>query len=127
MQQLDLDFRPLKDRERTILSKLFERDFTGKAEIVEQCRNAMVKIIDAEGSFRIKSERALQANLAQRIAVEAYYFDTDEIIINVLLHVVDGWVDELEIVKFDQTPIISPPEQATFYFWGERDHPRFLA
>jgi Domain of unknown function (DUF6984) len=121
---IERNFRPLRERERTILRKLFARSFDGKAEIEHQCEDALVKIVDPEGSFAIEPTVDLRARVDQRIVVEAWYRDDNHqslpgsVSVHVLLHVVDGRAVELEIYKDDGSEIIAPAEIAAFEFWN---------
>jgi hypothetical protein len=45
-----------------------------------------------------------------RVPVNAQCLDTDGIAIDVLLHVVDGRLDELELYKVDGSPMLSAPQ-----------------
>jgi hypothetical protein len=51
------------------------------------------------------------------VPVEAEYRDDDDCPVWVLLHVVNGFLDELEIVRADGQPLISPliPERLNVY------------
>jgi hypothetical protein len=121
---VDQDFRPMGERERVVLTKLFAHDFPGRAEVERQCADARVKIVDAEGSFAIDPISAVPLRPAPRIAVEARYRDdgrpvSDELQADVfvLLHVVKGRVTELEIFKADGSEIRTPAHLAEFQFW----------
>jgi len=48
----------------------------------------------------------VKAKVKRRIPAEAEFRDTDGVLIHILLHVIDGKVNELEIYKEDGSPII---------------------
>ncbi|CUX39932.1 MULTISPECIES: DUF6984 family protein [Agrobacterium] len=64
--------------------------------------------IDAEGSLLFRVSGPL-ANLQQRLPTEGYYFDAEGVdyrpAVNVLLHVVEGKLHELEVYKDDGSAI----------------------
>jgi hypothetical protein len=129
----DPDFRPIGPRERCIIGKLLAADFPGRADIVAQCADALVKVVDKEGSFAIRpASGAPLAKVRQRVASEAFYPDREGVedlaldeaafavpCVHVLLHVRDGHAHEIEIYKDDGTVIAIEPERATFRFYPD--------
>jgi len=130
---LDPDFRPIAARERRIIDKLLAADFPGRAEFRAQCADALVKVIDQEGSFVIQpSASAPLVRLRQRVAMEAFYPDREGVedvapdqaafltpCVHVLLHVRDGRAHEIEIYKDDGAAIAIDPDRATFRFYPD--------
>jgi len=64
-----------------------------------------VRTIDVDGSLEISVEDSLRAEVANRIPVEAVAADSDGVPIHILLHVVDGMLQELEYFREDSRPI----------------------
>lgn len=130
---LDPEFRAIGARERQIIDKLLVTEFPGRAEIVAQCADALVKVIDADGSFAIlPGGGAPRATVRQRVAIEAFYPDREGAehlpaeeaaflvpCVRVLLHVRDGSAHLIEIYKDDGSPIEIKPERATFRFYPD--------
>jgi len=103
-------FRPTTDAESRIVLALLEPDFPGRDAVAAQIQSAMVRVIDPEGSLEIVTTDELPADVARRIPVEAEIVDGDGITVHVLLHVVDGYVTELEIYRDDSGPLRNPIE-----------------
>ena len=53
------------------------------------------------------SNRAL---VKRRIPIEAEGLDSDGVKVHFLLHVLDGFMAELEIYREDSKPVLSPPD-----------------
>jgi len=110
--------------ELILLKKLLERDFPGRDNLLRQLDGLSVKTVDEEGSLSIQVDPlAPSAEVKRRVVSEAYYCDEDDGIssegakVNVLLHVVNGKLTEIEIYKDDGSPIKKRPsaEGLTFY------------
>jgi Domain of unknown function (DUF6984) len=95
------DFRPLSELERQLLAVLLSTDFSGRDALVEQVATASVREIDHNGSLEFASSDETPAEVARRIPVEAELDDSDGVRIHVLLHVVDGFLKELEVYRDD--------------------------
>ena len=100
--------RALTDYEREILERLLEPAFLGRDQLKLQVKNA--KAIptndpDNYGSIYLEGPSQPKANVAGRVPVAATAKDEDGILIDILLHVIDGLVNELEILKADGTLI----------------------
>ena len=105
-----MPFRQSTTTERQIIERLLERYFPGCDAILEQIKNSLVKTIDENGSLKFKVKAGPKANVKRRIPVEAESEDVDGVTIHLLLHVVDGKVDELEIYKDDSSRVVKIPE-----------------
>jgi hypothetical protein len=103
-------FRNFTAHEREIIDRLLEKTFPGRDEICEQLRKCLVRTIDEDKSLEFLERSNVKAEVEKRIPVEAEVHDTDGILIHILLHVVDGKVNELEIYKEDGSPIIERPD-----------------
>lgn len=95
------DFRPLSELELQLLAVLLGTDFSGRNALVEQVATASVRAIDRNGSLEFESSDKTPAEVARRIPVEAELDDDDDVTIHVLLHVVDGFLKELEVYRDD--------------------------
>lgn len=102
-----IEWRALDPRERAVLDRLLAADFPGRDGLAAQARTALVRRIDDEGSLRFRVEGA-PAAVAGRVPVEGRYREGDDPSgpgVNLLLHVVGGWLHELEVYKDDGMPI----------------------
>jgi hypothetical protein len=103
------DWRDLSERERLVLDRLLTKNFSGRAELVLPLQSAMVRSIDDEGSLKIRTSGP-RAPIRRNVPVEGRYFDTEtadgfDPAINLLLHAIDGMLDELEGYKDDGSEI----------------------
>jgi hypothetical protein len=103
------DWRMPTDRERLVIDRLLSKRFAGRDELVVQLESAMVRSIDDEGSLKIKTSGP-QAPVTRRVPVEGCYFDNETgdnygPAINLLLHVINGMLDEFEVYKDDGSEI----------------------
>lgn len=117
MPEIPQNYRQLTTAEREILDVLLKKDFPGRNELVEQVKNAEVKVIDENHSLSFLIHSALLAPIKRGIPTEARMKDTDGVFVNVLLHVVEGRLNELEIYKDDGSPIetkINPSKLTPF-------------
>lgn len=103
-------FRNLTVLEQGIIDRLLEKSFPGRDEICEQMKKCLVRTIDENKSLRFLVEANVKSKVKRRIPVEAELQDADGVLIHILLHVVDGKVNELEIYKEDGSPIIENPD-----------------
>lgn len=92
--------------EHAILRKLLAVDFPGKADLVTQLTSLRVRTLDAEGSLALEaSPSSPAARVMRRIPVEAELEDRDGVTVHVLLHVFNGFMNELEFYRDDSGPI----------------------
>ena len=98
-------FRPPTDSEKAIFDRLLSAAFPGKERLQEQLAEATVSVIDVNGSMALRVTGDRVAEVTKRIPVEAEYPDTDGVPVHVLLHVVKGKLDELEIYREDSLPL----------------------
>jgi hypothetical protein len=66
------------------------------------------RVIDADGSLELSVADVPRADVVERIPVEAEAEDIDGVTFHVLLHVVDGYINELEIYRNDSLPVQGP-------------------
>jgi hypothetical protein len=107
-------FRALSTAERNILAKLLSEDFPGRSALMEQLPQARARKIDADGSLALEPDMdAIPAAVTRRIPVEGELEDVDGATIHVLLHVLNGFMNELEVYREDSSPVqggISPDD-----------------
>lgn len=113
--EIDIDFREPTRRELDILEKLLQGSFEGVEVLRKQVQAIKVRQIDEDGSLLLRTEFKVSAPGSQRIPVEASYsdsFNSDPLAprVRVLLHVVNGLLNELEIYKDDGSQILKSPE-----------------
>lgn len=106
------DYRTLSARERAYLERLLAAEFPGCDVLAEQLAEAKVRQIDEFGSLDFYVRPARRAKLERRIPIEGQFRDADGTMIHLLLHVLDGAMDELEVFKEDLSEVIElpPPE-----------------
>lgn len=102
-------FRQMTVGEKDILSRLLDTDFPARDIVCEQLAHAVVRTIDEEGSLEFQTTSPQTVPPGDRVPAEARYRDRDEVCVNLLLHVVDGKVRELEVYKDDGSPILTAP------------------
>src|SRR5882672_2837261 len=112
---MDEIYRSPNAIECALLRKLLEKSFLGRDELSRQLDGLSVKTIDQDGSLSLRPARmAAPAEVQQRVVAEGFYSDEDKSPsegpqVNVLLHVVEGRLAELEIYKDDGSPIKRSP------------------
>jgi hypothetical protein len=85
---------------------LLDVDFPGKGELLEQARELRARTLDAEGGIALlPAASAPAAEVVRRIPVEAEFEDFDGTTVHMLLHVVGGFLNELEIYRDDSGSI----------------------
>lgn len=90
-----------------MLDHLLGIDFPGRDALATQARTARVQQIDDNGSLRFQAE-GTRATVISRVPVEGRYFDggiRSGPAVNVLLHVVAGYLHELDAYKDDGSAI----------------------
>lgn len=101
--------RSLQAHERALIEQLLRPPFDGRDEILSQLATARVVAV-GEGDTRTlrfgpARSDVPRARTVLRVPVEAEALDDDGVPIAVLLHVVDGLAEELEIYRVDGQPI----------------------
>lgn len=106
-----IDERSLTEVERRILNKLLERPFVGSEEVKKQVLSSVAQPTgdsDNYGSIYLKTSSNVSAPVTSRVPVEGMTRDSDGVAVDVILHVVDGFINELEIVKADGSKLRAP-------------------
>jgi hypothetical protein len=71
----------------------------------------LVTRLDEDGSLRLDPGDTIPAAVKRRIPVEASYPDADGVIVHVLLHIIEGRLDELEVYREDSGRVLVPPTE----------------
>jgi hypothetical protein len=95
------DYRSPTEVELHLLATLLSADFVGAAALRAQCQEALVRQIDDDGSLSIIVDQPSPAEVTRRVPVEAEISDEDGVLIHILLHIIDGYLHELEIYRED--------------------------
>lgn len=103
------EFRESSEAERKLLARLLEVNFPGKIAVESQIEQVRVRTIDENGSLELSPQAGIRAEVARRVPVEGEFPDADGVTIHVLLHVVKGFVAELEVYKEDGSQVIKMP------------------
>jgi hypothetical protein len=118
-------------RERALLEKLLEADFPGRDALVQQSKGCLVRNFedgDNYGAIEFHIRNRIPANVVERVPVEGRAFDIDGVPIDHMLHVLDGLLTELDVVKASGTPIerFPDPQEMDLFVRGPID-PAFIA
>ena len=107
---MDTEFRLLDNRERGLLEKLLEADFQGRDELRAQMSSLTCRQIEEDGTLRLRCASGPPALTKYALVGEGVCTDADGATIAIMLHVnKDGFMSMLEILKYDGSPIITPP------------------
>jgi hypothetical protein len=107
--------RTLEPYEKALIDQLLSFDFPGREQLLKQASSLRARVAasdDDYGTLELVTESPERANVIERVPVEAEAYDEDGVPIAILLHVVNGFMDELEIFKYDGTPIRKHPDPA---------------
>jgi hypothetical protein len=95
-------WRAPNEKEFAQLERLLSEEFPGRDGLKRQAEGVQVEEIDANGSLSFKTDTSLPvAPVVRRIPIEAEIPDRDGVLVHVLLHVVEGRLSELEILRED--------------------------
>lgn len=111
--------RELHPEEMSLLRALLEVDFRGKTELLAQLRHTRVSEECCGGCRTIGltvSDSASPSSTNVRVPVEAQSSLEAPSGVAVLLHVVDGFLHELEIYSEDGAPLEVVPEPSSLTF-----------
>jgi hypothetical protein len=105
--------RELKQQEIDLIVRLLDRDVPGAEKLRSQLSNCLVYSMNEDETI-LRFEVAPDATLAtlpyiQNVAVEAATSDADGCRVEVLLHVKEGRIFELEYVKTNGSPLQRRP------------------
>ncbi|QQR65358.1 hypothetical protein IPH92_02130 [Candidatus Kaiserbacteria bacterium] len=110
---LEKQYRKLTEKEFAIFEKLMEKDFSGRDVIQEQVLlSEVTEHTDGSGTLFFKIPTTVKkAEVKQRVPVEGRV-ETENVTMDILLHVLDGTVSELEFVRYkdDGNNVLPEPE-----------------
>jgi hypothetical protein len=112
---IEPELRALGEHERAVLAALLDVDFPGQSALLAQASEVSARRIDANGSLALApGADTPRAEVMRRIPVEAEFDDQDGVTAHVLLHVVDGYLNELEVYREDSAPLQREPAPEDF-------------
>ncbi len=91
-------------------------DFNGSDELRGQLRSCSATPTgdpDNYGSIYLTTDSTVKAPVTWRVPVEGFARDKDGAEIVILLHIVDGFLNELEFVRSDGELMLAPIDPAT--------------
>lgn len=92
--------------ENGLLAALLTPEFPGRDELRQQLKGCLVRVLDDEGSLEVQVYGAPPAAaVVDAIPVDATATDSDGVVLNAFIHVRDGLLAELEVIKVDGTPL----------------------
>lgn len=94
--------------ELRVIKEMVNQDFEGSVELAGQIEGLRVASIDSNGSLRLAVSGGRPAQVRFRVPVEAEYDDHDGVVVHVLVHVVNGYLDELEVYREDGGRVVIP-------------------
>ncbi len=99
--------RNLYKEEQYWIKKMLEMEFKGKQILVKQICKAKVNLEQGYDfvSFKFKTAEKTQYPYAVRVPIEMRAFRKNSAPIVFLLHVVNGFIDELEIITADSSKL----------------------
>ena len=103
-----IDFTPLDGQARRILATLLSKPFPGRDDLANQVPSVRGRQLDDHGCLALSVVGAPPASVMRRVPVEAEVEDADGMTIHVLLHVVDGYMIELEVYREDSGELRAP-------------------
>lgn len=101
--------RPPTATETDLLQRLLSVDFQGAEALRRQLASTLVQSIDRDGSLHLRPVDPTPAPVSRRIPVEATYTDADGVPVHLLIHVIDGVLDELEVYREDSAAVMTAP------------------
>ncbi len=103
------DYRSLNASEKQLLEILLAHSFPGQTELLNQAAALIARRVDDNGSLSLRSKIQEPAPVKYRVPIEGSYSDRDGVTVHVLLHVVDGCLNEMEVYKDDASQVGDPP------------------
>jgi hypothetical protein len=98
-------------QEFALLTRLVGYSFEGASVLAGQLATTLVTTLDENGSLRLHPGDTIPAVVRRRIPVEASYPDADGVVVHVLVHVIDGRLNELEVYREDSGSVLIPPTE----------------
>lgn len=104
-----IEWRPLTPREREIIHVLVRAPFQGQSALQQQLADARAMELDDRHNLAIRpSGGSAPACVTSRIPVEAETEDSDGVLVHILIHVVGGYINEVEVYREDSAPLLAP-------------------
>ena len=92
------------------MEKLLEVEFPGRDELRAQLGSVTAKQIEDDGTLILRCVSGPPSRKKHTLATEGTCKDADGMTVSVMLHIdKDGFMNMLEIYKYDFSPIINPP------------------
>jgi len=119
--------RSLSDLEQATLAVLLAEPFPGSEALRRQAQIALVNAECTCGcgsiAFIVDRDSQIQADVTERIPVEGRSSVPagDGATVEVLVHVVDGFIDELEVVPYTNSVRFPDPHTLTVWRKGVRE------
>ena len=100
------NWRPLSSIEAEAIARLLSQDFPGRKELLTQATELEARTLDAEGGIALRTSEGMPAaQVVNRVPVMAEFEDSNGVTVHVLLHVINGFLNELEIYQEGLAPI----------------------
>lgn len=114
---METDFRPLNVHEIALLKKLLDHDFQGRDALRVQMSSVTARQTDEHGCLQFRTDEAVPVDVEIGSPTEGRCEDIDGGVIVVMLHVRNGKLHLLEILKEDGSEILRAPkaEDLTVY------------
>jgi hypothetical protein len=109
---VESELRELTKPELALLEALLAEPFQGRTELIRQVPGIRCRRIDEDGSLRLAATGP-PAVVHDRVPVTGHALDIDGAPVEVLLHVVDGLLDEIELYRQDTRTVLGLPDPAT--------------
>lgn len=107
------DFRSPSTLEFELIRTMLRPDFPGRDVLLRQLEGASVRRVDPDGSLKIMVRSLERAQVTQMTPVIGFARDLDGMLIEFMLHVIDGRLEEFEILRADSKPlqhVVQPDE-----------------
>jgi len=112
----ELNYRHLSSSEREVLGRLLGASFPGCEALRGQLVSVQARYADENGGIWLRVDPLTKpADVIRRIPVEAEYDDGDGIRVHLLLHVLNGYMNELEVFREDSGPVLESADPNRLY------------
>lgn len=106
------DWHSLTLTEHELAVALLSQPFSGRDALMAQLEDAQARTIDTDGSFALRVT-APPAKVLFRVPVTGSTRDPDGVGVEVLLHVLDGFMSEVEIYRVDGEAVRAQVDPST--------------
>jgi len=107
---MDSEFRELTPRKKGLVEKLLDAAIHSPGELRTQLKHVKAKQVIEDGTLKLQCDGGIPASGKYAPVAEGVSKDADGRDIAVILHLGrDGFMTMLEIIKYDGSPIITPP------------------